>query len=819
MGPVEMFNRDVGLSAKAANDPRPSDAASKSSTSEAKPVISANPRIIIGVWTTSHRQALFESILAIYETAGRAFELVVLDDIQESQARLKYAYNAHIIKVPKPGGGAARLNQLLAFDADLYVMIEAGAIPAPYWLDRMVAALNADPAIGAVGPSTNACWNEQASIECTRPSLTALSSCAAKLRERFGDRTVSMCPTHNLADFAFVVTRPLAEAVGLADEDYLNGPCWEMDYWARAALAGWKTVWAQSAFVWRNADFVAGSRRDAATLNASKQRYRKKFCTVSSQRTQTSVPTCGHCLGSACSAFARAPITHYHSPIYQPTRQVIAKTEDYPLISCIMPTRRRSEFVAQSIRYFQRQDYPNRELVIVYETPSDLPEQFDDKNIKLIRTTEMSIGGKREIGSQGASGDILVHWDDDDWFADNRLSRQAAPILANLCDISGLTGTLFLELTGQTFWDVTPELFETLFFENVLGGALMFRRNVWEMGGPYPKVSLREDVAILIQGLRKGARLARISGRDLCVYLRHGNNSWRFAEGKYLDPGAWSKSSIPPAMQCDIGFYAASEDNAAPRTAHETGRISTTKLSEKLAAVAKPALPKLSCIMPTSNRHQFVPNAIAQFLMQDYQNRELIVLDDGALSVEALVPPHPMIRYYRVDTRQTLGEKRNMACELAEGDVIAHWDDDDWIAPTWLSSQVACLRAANADISGVDQPLFHDPVSGMVWRYVYDGVKPWAAGGTLCYRREFWARNRFASITIGEDNLFLWSPQEKQLAINLRADLYVARVHPGNTSPKRTSGTRWNRVTGAAIREAIDESILNALAIRQPELS
>lgn len=814
-----MFSRDVGLPPKPANGRPRCDVSTQSSSNEVTSAICVNPRIIIGVWTTSHRQRLVESILAIYETAGCAFELVVLDDIQESETGLKFAGNADVVTVPKPGGGAASLNQLLAFDADLYVMIEAGAIPAPYWLDRMIAALNSDPAIGAVGPSTNACWNEQASIACATPSLAALSSCAATLRERFGDRMVSMCPTHNLADFAFVVTRPLAEAVGLADEGYVTGPCWEMDYWARAALAGWKIVWAQSAFVWRNADVVTGSGGNAAALVASKHRYQKKFCAVSSQRTNTSMPICEHCYGSACNAFTRAPIEHRRLATVYPASHATSKNSDFPLISCVMPTRRRREFVAQSIRYFQRQDYPNRELVIVYETPSDLPEQFDDRNVKLIRTTETSIGGKREIGSQESSGDILVHWDDDDWFADNRLSRQAAPILANLCDISGLTGTLFLALSEQSFWDVTPELFETLFVENVLGGSLMFKRKVWETAGPYPKVSLREDVAILIRGVRQGARLARVSGRDLCVYLRHGNNSWLFAAGKYLDPGAWRKSTIPPAMQRDFGFYAPREDNAAPRSARDAGRISATRLSETRAAAAKAALPKLSCIMPTNNRHQFVPTAIEQFLMQDYENRELIILDDGSSSVEELVPPHPSIRYYRADTRQTLGEKRNMACELATGELIAHWDDDDWIAPTWLSSQVACLRAANADISGIDRPLFHDPASGMIWRYVYDGVKPWVAGGTLCYRREFWARNRFASITIGEDNLFLWSPQEKQLAINPRADLYVARVHPGNTSTKRTSGARWNRVTGAAIHDAIDESILTALAIRQPELS
>ena len=59
----------------------------------------------------------------------------------------------------------------------------------------------------------------------------------------------------------------------------------------------------------------------------------------------------------------------------------------------------------------------------------------------------------------------------------------------------------------------------------------------------------------------------------------------------------------------------------------------------------------VSCIMPTADRRRFVPRAIAQFLQQDYANRELIVLDDGAEPVEDLVPDDPRVRYVRARTQ------------------------------------------------------------------------------------------------------------------------------------------------------------------------
>jgi len=39
--------------------------------------------------------------------------------------------------------------------------------------------------------------------------------------------------------------------------------------------------------------------------------------------------------------------------------------------------------------------------------------------------------------------------------------------------------------------------------------------------------------------------------------------------------------------------------------------------------------PKISCIMPTYNRREFIPQALKYFERQDYPNKELIIVDDG----------------------------------------------------------------------------------------------------------------------------------------------------------------------------------------------
>src|SRR3712207_6562734 len=111
--------------------------------------------------------------------------------------------------------------------------------------------------------------------------------------------------------------------------------------------------------------------------------------------------------------------------------------------------------------------------------------------------------------------------------------------------------------------------------------------------------------------------------------------------------------------------------------------------------------PLVSCIMPTADRRAFVARAVEYFLRQDYAARELIDVDDGRDAVGDLVPADERVRYVRLDKKLTVGAKRNLACEAARGEVVAHWDDDDWHAPRRLSYQVGELLRAGPVARGI----------------------------------------------------------------------------------------------------------------------
>jgi glycosyltransferase involved in cell wall biosynthesis len=208
--------------------------------------------------------------------------------------------------------------------------------------------------------------------------------------------------------------------------------------------------------------------------------------------------------------------------------------------------------------------------------------------------------------------------------------------------------------------------------------------------------------------------------------------------------------------------------------------------------------------MPTYNRPAFVEVAIQYFLRQDYTRKELVIVDDGQDSVEHLVPADDQVHYLRTAGRGSIGSKRNLACELSTGELIAHWDDDDWYATSRLSRQVDALLAGEADIVGANQFLYWAPDSATAWRYAYPaGARPWLHDPTLCYSKTLWSAQPFPLANHALDCGWLWSGPPKRLQ-SLNADpLYVGIIHATNTSLKATHDARWTPASVADLARVV----------------
>lgn len=210
-----------------------------------------------------------------------------------------------------------------------------------------------------------------------------------------------------------------------------------------------------------------------------------------------------------------------------------------------------------------------------------------------------------------------------------------------------------------------------------------------------------------------------------------------------------------------------------------------------------------------------MPNAIKYFLQQDYESKELVIVDDGTDTIEDLVPVHEQIRYIRIKKNMTLGEKRNFCVRESRGDLIMHWDDDDWMAPYRISYQVRELLASNSQICGTQQMYFYEYSTNKCWLYKYpSNARPWLAGGSLLYKRSFWQKKPFPDMQVASDTEFIFSRELRSYCVLKDFNFYIAMVHPDNTSPKKTANRFWNPVEPGILKQITGEDALN---LAQPQ--
>lgn len=104
--------------------------------------------------------------------------------------------------------------------------------------------------------------------------------------------------------------------------------------------------------------------------------------------------------------------------------------------------------------------------------------------------------------------------------------------------------------------------------------------------------------------------------------------------------------------------------------------------------------PYVSICTPTFNRRPFIPYIIKCFENQTYprDKMEWIIVDDGTDKIEDLVAHLSYVKYFKYDTKLSLGKKRNISHEKAKGEIIVYMDDDDYYPPDRVKHAVTMLR-------------------------------------------------------------------------------------------------------------------------------
>jgi O-antigen biosynthesis protein len=597
-----------------------------------------------------------------------------------------------------PQGMAACFNRLCRLSsAGILLLLESGSLPSPGWLDLLLRGLDADRTNGLAGPSTNLSWNQQRAFTSGGNLLDRAKQAASW----YAHCLQTLEPLYSLGDFCYMVKREVVNVIGPADEAYGVGPCWEMDYNVRAARAGWRGVWVGAAYVERMPPTARRSHDEALFFERNKRIYQRKFC--ARQLSGLGSYFRSHCRGDDCPNFAPRSI------------HVRIEPASVPQITCIMPTSGRRQWVIRAIANFLAQDFGDAELLILDDGHDSVRDAVPaHSRIRYHRLDQkLILGAKRNLAVHLAHGRFIAHWDDDDWYPAWRLSRQMRTLLEAGKDVCGSSKVYYVDTEGNAF----RYQYQGSLMPWVAGNTLFYTRSYWQ-AHPFAEIQVGEDVRFLTDV--PGRRVADLSDPRLCVAAIHNaNTSAKTTAGAY-----WH-------------------------------RIASVEIEH----ARDQGLPLVSCIMPTHNREAFLPLALEAFSRQDYPSLELIVVDDSVRPVQSLLS-HPAVQYRRLESRYSVGEKRNIACSLAKGAIIAHWDDDDWYSPQRIRRQVQPLLDGAADITGFQQmnllALDHGEfwnVSPELHQRMFRGN---VQGGSIVYwKRAFENGIRYPDVNLAEDAAFL----------------------------------------------------------------
>jgi glycosyltransferase involved in cell wall biosynthesis len=203
--------------------------------------------------------------------------------------------------------------------------------------------------------------------------------------------------------------------------------------------------------------------------------------------------------------------------------------------------------------------------------------------------------------------------------------------------------------------------------------------------------------------------------------------------------------------------------------------------------------PTVSILTPTYCRREYLPLLIEFVKAQNYDLKkcEWVILDDSPesnadLFVDLVNSKTIKVRYcHYVDGRLTIGSKRNMLNELAEGEIMIAFDDDDYHTPDRVGHTVAMLNKFKAEFAGNSELYMYFTDDDTIWKYDGQHGPNHFTNGTAAYRRSYISEHRYdPEARQAEESSFSNSYEKPIVQLNPLKSILV-KCHPGNTVDKR----------------------------------
>jgi len=218
-------------------------------------------------------------------------------------------------------------------------------------------------------------------------------------------------------------------------------------------------------------------------------------------------------------------------------------------ISIITPTFHRERYLERIFEVISRQTYSNWEWLVSDDSPQPSPclSQITDERVRYFHSTKrITIGEKRNRMVEQARGEVILNFDDDDYYSPNYCAVMVDRLNQGF-DFVKLSGWYVYSKLYHWFgyWDCTKfselhylwsrkkprfvqpgEVFRENQRDNYLGYGFsyVFRKAVWE-ARPFDDANFNEDSALALEA-RQRFRLDHFQDQTgLCLHILHKTNA------------------------------------------------------------------------------------------------------------------------------------------------------------------------------------------------------------------------------------------------------------------------------------------------------
>lgn len=189
----------------------------------------------------------------------------------------------------------------------------------------------------------------------------------------------------------------------------------------------------------------------------------------------------------------------------------------------------------------------------------------------------------------------------------------------------------------------------------------------------------------------------------------------------------------------------------------------------------------VSIVIPTYKRKKFERLIEYNILCQTYKNIiEVVICDDSEDDLKLNLPYR--MQYLKSETKLTIGQKRNVMCQYAKGDIIVHMDTDDFYMPTYIEHSVHEMMIKNKQCAGTADMFIFYPKDMLLCK-MENNLLHMANEGTLVYFKKFWADCHFSEDQTSEGLKFLTGRNQHIVKTDIHK-VMICVAHGENTVDK-----------------------------------